>query len=446
MTSESHDQKAPREHWRKGFGLRSVLALVVSVVVLGVGIGVARYMVKNPNTAPRRTPEKTARLVETIDAVVGSHRAEVWASGEAVPATAVDLRPEVSGRIVWVSPALVPGGRFHEGDEVVRVEARDFELALAQRESEVLQAESEIISARSALTSAERELAIEQGMQAVARREFELLGEEIPEDDRTLVLREPQLQAAEADVESARASIAAAEAALAAAESRLDQAEVDLERTTIRAPFNAVVMEKSADVGDVVGSTTVLAGLLGTDRVWVEVSVPLSELRWIVIGPEGGPEATITDEAAWGEGVTRTGRVVRVLPEIDAQSRMARVLVEVADPLGIGDASGGTPALLVGSYVRARMQGPVIEGVVRLPRSVVRDGDIVRVMNDRDELELRRVGVVFKEPDHVLVGEGLAEGERVVTTNLTTAVEGMALRVAGQAPRGTPSVDAGGDR
>lgn len=419
---------APRSALRTG--VRAVVTLLVCALVLFAGFRVYSHFVDNPTKAPRRTPEKTARLVDTITATVGDYPATLTAMGETIPETEVQLKPQVSGRIISVSPSFVPGGRFAAGQEVLRIDPSDFELALAQRESEVLQAESQIIAAHADLTAAQRELSIEQGSQNVATREFELLGEQIPESDRALVLREPQLQAAQAGIESAQAAIASAEAALAAAESRRDQARLDLQRTTVYAPFNAVVMEKNAAIGDVVNSSTVLSGLLGTDRAWVEIAIPLSDMRWIDIGsPDAAPSRVeIRDPSAWGSDVHRDARVIQILPQIDTESRMARVLVEVDDPLGLADPAAPLPRLLVGSYVQARVVGPTIRGVVRLPRAVVRDGDQVRIMNESDELEIRRVTVAFRESDAVLVSEGIGAGERIVTTNLATAVNGLPLR------------------
>lgn len=414
-------------------GIRTVIVLIVSAIVLLIGIRVFSYLVNNPTTATRRTSEKTAWLVDTTTAAVGDYPAMLSAMGEAIPATEVQLKPQISGRIISISPALVPGGQFKAGQEVLRIDPSDFELALAQRESEVLQAQSQIVAAHADLTAAQRELSIEQGSQNVARREFELLGEKISERDRSLVLREPQLQAAQAAIESAQAAIASAEAALDAAENRRAQSQLDLERATVYAPFNAVVMEKNAAVGDIVNASTTLASLLGTDHIWVEIAVPLSDTRWIETGAHGKSPSRveIRNPSAWGSDVHRDASVIQILPQIDAESRMARVLVEVEDPLAISDQSGRLPMLLVGSYVQAQVFGPTIRDVVRLPRAVVRDGNLVRIMNDSNELENRRVTIAFREPDSVLISGGIEAGEQIVTTNLSTAVDGLPLRTAG---------------
>ena len=83
--------------------------------------------------------------------------------GTVVPAESVTLQPQVDGEIVFVSDDLEPGGLLSAGDELLRIDPRDYELAVLQRESEVAQAQST--------------LRLEQGQQSIAKREFELLSE-----------------------------------------------------------------------------------------------------------------------------------------------------------------------------------------------------------------------------------------------------------------------------
>ena len=68
------------------------------------------------------------------------------------------------------------------------------------------------------------------------------------------------------------------------------------------------------------------------------------------------------------------------------------------------------------------------------PRSLVRDGDTVWIMNEQDRLEIRPIEILFRGPDDVLVPQGLREDERLVVTDLSAAVEGMRLRLQEPAP------------
>jgi len=180
-----------------------------------------------------------------------------------------------------------------------------------------------------------------------------------------------------------------------------------------------------------------LGTLVGTDAFWVEVSVPLWDLRWIAVPRNGekGPAVRLYHEAAWGPGVFRTGVVKRLAPELEPRGRMARLVVEVADPLCLRPENKDKPVLMLDAYVRAVVQGSRLENVVELPRLALRDGDKVWVMDGEDKLAIREVGIVWRGRDAVCVDRGLAEGDRLVTSDIGAPVTGMPLRLRGQKPR-----------
>ncbi len=379
-------------------------ALLIAAVLL-TGIAVSTHLMRTTVRAPRKTPQRQARLVEVAPVQLGSHATSVDSMGTVVAARRLEIRPRVAGAIVEMSSEFVPGGFFDAGDVIARIDPRDYELVLEQRRSELAEAESA--------------LAIESGNQDVAKREFELLGEVIGERNEKLVLREPQLRSAQARVRSARAAVAAAKLAL--------------ERTTVRAPFAAVVQERNVEVGTQVDLGTAMGVLLGTNEYWIEAAVPVDQLRWISIP---GAAVRVRDEAAWGPDSSRPGEVIRLYSDLENQGRMARVLVSVPDPLGLDAGADRPPILLLGSYVRVEIEGATLDDVAAVDRRLLRDGDNVWVMSGDDTLEIRPVAVAFRGSNHVLVSAGLAQGERLVATDLPAPVPDMPLRLAEELDRG----------
>ena len=123
------------------------------------------------------------------------------------------------------------------------------------------------------------------------------------------------------------------------------------------------------------------------------------------------------------------GRIVRTEGEIDAKSRMVHVVAEVADPYGRGD-DPDRPPLAAGLYVEAEIVGRTVENVAVLPRSAIRDGDVVLVVDDDDRLRLRRVEVLRRSADRAIVRGGLANGERICLSPLVAVTDGMRVRTA----------------
>jgi len=441
--------------------LSRLARLALALAILAAGGGASYYYLTTKPAAERRPPDPQATLVEVRHVEPGAETVVVRAMGTVVPARTIELAPRVSGEIVEISPDFVPGGRFRAGEVIARIDPKDFDLAVRQATTEV-QRQSALVEQRAAEVAqrtsdcvrAESDLAMEMGYQSVAKREYELLGQTVEDGDEALVLRRPQLESARATCDAAKAAKEAAEgaaqaaqAAQAAAEVALQKASLDLERTTLRAPFNAVVETRYADLGSQAAVGAPLATLVGTDAYWVEVSVPVDQLKWIHIpraGGEAGSPVRVYNEAAWGPKTYRAGTVIRLKSALEQQGRMARVLVEVPDPLGMAGGTGATPPMLIGSYVSAEIEGDELADVVALDRDLLRDGDQVWVMDDTGKLRIRPVEIAHRGRERVLVSGGLAVGERVVTTNLAAAVEGMPLRTEASAPA-QPTASPGGE-
>jgi RND family efflux transporter MFP subunit len=266
----------------------------------------------------------------------------------------------------------------------------------------------------------------------VAREEYEFLGQDLTGAEKDLVLRKPQLDTAKADVDSAQAA--------------LDEAKLALERTRVVAPFDALVVSENVDVGTRVSTNDTIANLVGTASYWVELAVPSNQLRWLDSPATRRQQPSLRDDpeeyvstvklynpGSWGDD-SRVGRLVRVLGNLTEEGRMARVLVEIPDPLAQQEEDAGKPIVLLGSYLRADVAGRTLENVVALDRAIVHDGDRVWIMNADDQLEFRQVHVAFSNKEQVFIDKGITEGERIVTTDIPTAAEGMPLRTSTPAP------------
>jgi RND family efflux transporter MFP subunit len=407
MNPDSSVEAPPRRSllWR---ALRFVVRVVLPVLVLAAGGWAAKQLLESGPSAKRRPPTRRARLVEVVRARRGDHSTSVQAMGVVRPAREVVVKARVEGEVLEAAGPFVPGARLAEDALILRLDARDYELTVRQRESE--------------LAKARADLAVERGNQVIAQRESDLLGEESKDEDRALLLRKPQL--------------AIAEAAVKKAEAALDDARLDVQRTIIRAPFNAVVRERMVDLGAQVTPGTELVRLVGTDEYWVEVSIPVDQLRWIEIpaaAGERGAAVTISDESAWGSQRRRSGHVLCLLSDLEAEGRMARLLVSVGDPLA-------DPPMLLDAYVRVAIEGRNLEGVVDVDRRLLRDGDRVWVMNEQSRLEIRPVEIAFRERDRVFVSSGIEDGERLVASDLSSVVEGMPLRLAEEKTEPAPLV------
>lgn len=379
--------------WRRA--IAGLLKALLAIGIVAGGLWLARDIYTSAPTAERVPPEREPRLVAVapVRPAERGPRLAAWGSVEAVRRLA--LRPEIGGRVDWHAPALVPGGRVAAGDPLVRLDDRDARLEIAEAEAEIARLDAQI--------------RIEGGQQQRAERDLERspVRSGITEEQRALILREPQM----AELEAQRA----------AAVARRDAARLRAAKMALDAPFDALVVSEEIASGGVVMAGAELARLVAIETYRVRLAVPPSALVWL--DPEAGQSARITQPGVWPEGAERTGRVAGIDADLSETGRMAEVIVEVDDPLG-----GAGPRLLLGAFVRAEIAAPALPGAVAIDRAWLRDGDTVWVMGADGRLEIRRPEIAWRGGEEVLVTAGVAPGERVVTTDLAIVSEGMALR------------------
>ena len=385
--------------------MRLLLQILLPVVVLLVGVFGAWTLIEAREEPERQAIEVPPPLVQVLEVQPRALRLTVKAEGTVFPRTQTELVPEVSGRVIWVSPSLASGGFFEKDEVLLKVDRREYELA--------------VVRARSAVAQAKLSLATEQEEAQLARKEWESLGEGEP---TPLTFREPQ--------------VAQATAMLASSEASLAQAEYDLERTVVKAPYAGRIRTKSVDIGQFVSRGASVARIYAVDYAEIRLPIPDAQLAYVDVplafrgqsGEAQGPKVIVRAQFA-GREHQWEGRIVRTEAEIDPQSRMVQAVARVAKPY---DQSGrrGRPPLAVGMFVEAEIQGKWVPSVTALPHIALRNNDQVYVIGPGGRLEFRSVDILRAERGRVLVRSGLKAGERVCVSNLETAVDGMRVRVA----------------
>jgi RND family efflux transporter MFP subunit len=390
---------------------------LICTVILLIAAGLAAFTFSTEPTAQKGgASKKTAMLVEVIGVERANHRPRIVATGTVEPSQDIVLRPQISGRVTSLAPGFTPGGFVEAGEPLMQIERADFRHTLAQE--------------KTALREALAALAIEKGAHDSAQAEYDFLDEDLAPENKALVLREPQLDTAEQRVAAARAAV--------------EQAELNLRRTSVKAPFSAHIIDRNINVGSQVSPSESIARLVGVETYWVAVELPQSKLRWISV-PEGnrsagdatgedsskgieGSEVRVRNRQAWPKDTFRNGHLFRLVGALDQNTRMAQVLAVIPDPLAREADDDQTPPLMIGEYVEVNISGVELEGVVRLDRDYVRDQDTVWTM-EGGELQVKEVDVVLRDAEYAYIAGGLDDGAQVVTTNISTVVQGAPLRL-----------------
>ena len=390
----------------------------IPLLILLVGGATYRIMVASGAPPKREERPYLGPLVKGVEAPTRQVQILVEGQGTVQPSVQIDLVPQVSGAVVWKAPQLERGGFFAAGDLLVKIDPRDYELALERTRAEVAQAQFQY------------ELAREEA--EVARREWELL--DAAGEPSQLVLRQPQLRAAEAVYKAAQA--------------RLDEAQLRLERSKLYAPFDGRVRQTTLDAGQFVNAGQAVARIYSIEKAEIVVPVPDEDLAWFDVpmghvevggaadvqgagaerpGSVAGAEAIVKGWYA-GRQYEWRGRVVRTEGEIDPQSRMVRLVVEVDDPYG--GIQSEREALKVGMFVDVHIVGRQVEGVRVLPRLALRAGNTVWTAGRAGVLKVRPAKVVRAMDEDVVLRFDMAADESVVLSQLSGVTDGMKVRLA----------------
>ena len=403
--------------------LINILKGVLPLALLGVAALAAITMIRNRPEAEIQPPQIAPPGVRVHAVELENVDLSVISEGTVQPRTESELVPEISGRVISISPSFAEGGFFEEGDTLLEIDPFDYQQA--------------VIAARSQLAQSRLRLAQEEAEAEIAQREWDEIGEG---DPRALTLREPQL-------EDARAAVAAAEA-------NLVRAERDLDRAEVTAPYAGRVRRKNVDVGQFVTIGNSVGTIYSVDVAEIRLPLPDAELAYLDLplsyrGGETrlGPRVTVRTTFA---GATHAwdGRIVRTESEIDPVSRMVHVVAEVMDPYSSGP-DPDRPPLAVGMYVDAEIEGRRFGRIAVVPRAALRGRDQVMLVDDESRLRFRTIDILRLTTASIYVRDGLQDGERVAISTVDSPTDGMLVQVTnGDADvlAGTPAAPVAADR
>jgi RND family efflux transporter MFP subunit len=372
--------------------------VVYPLLLLAVGLFLAVLISVNEKQVVPESYEKIIPTVRVVSAEARTEYLSVTSQGTVQPRSQSELIPEVTGRVVWISPSLVNGGAFRKGDVLLRIDDADYLTLLARGEAALMRSESE----------------------------FRHASEELK---RLTSLNQRQL-ASQQQLDDARQMAQVKEANLKEARANIEQAHRDVSRTQLRAPFDGLVRSEQVDMGQFVTRGQSIGTVYATD--FVEVRLPISADQLGYLGLPVSARGQLPDEqrppvtVAADFGDTRLlweGQLVRLEAQIDEQSRM---LYGVAR-LRINN-DEDSPLLPVGMFIAADIRGRKVENVIRLPRSAMRDDNQVLVVDTQNRLNFRQVSLLRLEHDDILVSAGLSDGELVCISPMQTVVDGMHVK------------------
>lgn len=378
----------------------------ICAIILGAAsAGALALYLQRPEPVKVEIPSKSL-LIDVAEVVKQNLPISIASQGTVSPRTQTTLMAEVSGRVVEVSPKFKAGGYFSAGEILLQIDDRDYKAELKRAES--------------AVASASSNLALEKGRAQVAYRDWLQFSKGVTRnaDADALAQRKPQLAEAQAQLDSAEADLA--------------RARDNLDRTTIRLPYAGMVRSKQADIGQYVSVGSQLGQTFAIDRVEVRLPLPDDRLSYLNLpavdaSHDNRPPTLVTLSSRQGENTYEwQAELVRTEGVLDERSRVLFAIAEVVDPYGL-ESERDAP-LRVGTFVQADISGKTMQDIVVLPRHVLRTGNQVWVVDDKNRLVNRVVGLLRTDGELAYIYRGLEAGEHVALSTIPHAVAGTEVR------------------
>ncbi len=385
-------------------------SVFIGLGIFGSAIIAVIVMMAGKPKPPKKPIGDTSPLVEVVTPETQAVQFQVKAHGVVKPRTETTLVSEVSGVVENVSDKFVVGGYFKAGEVLLQIDPTDYQVNVEQ--------------AKARLASQKAKYLQEQAKAEQARKEWDLTGRS-REKAPVLALRQPFLLEAKANMESAQAD--------------LKKAEQKLARTTIRAPYDGMVKVKQADVGQFVSMGTQLGTTFAVD--YAEIRLPLTDQDLAYIdAPNWGKQSAEQYQTPVELVATYAGQehrwqaqLIRMEGVVNEQSRVHYAVAQITDPYGVNDLTNTQTPLKIGTFVTAHISGKKEDNLVKLPRDAFKDLTRVLVSDKGNQLYYRDLEIARAESDYVYVRGGLEDGDRIVMTSIESPVQGMKLRVLGEA-------------
>ena len=378
---------------------RDYLAKMYPIIIISLGILICSLLIR---CSPEIKPDEVKRIIPVVDSMLLKSRDMniiIDSQGTIIPRTESQLYPEIRGEVIFVSSKLDEGSSFNKGDVLLRIDSRDYEL-------DIKTAEASLDDARIALSIMLAESNFE-------REQWEISNSGVASDLR---LKIPQLKKAESTVE--------------AAEANLEKLKRNLDKTTIRAPYDGLVRKKNVDRGTVIGPGYLIASIYAIN--YLEVKLPISDedLSFLDIPLDGSQinkskqPKVILSGSLGGENINWEGSIVRMEAEFDSKSRMAILIARVSDPYKYKF------PLRVGQYVQAEITGKNYKNLYVVDRELIKNNNQVVTINTIDStLEYLDINILRYIDDSALINKGLIDEVTICTTNLDIMYNGMKIRV-----------------
>ena len=321
---------------------------------------------------------------------------QISSNGTTTPFTQTVLNAEVGGEVIYRSKKFAEGASVIEGEILAKIDDTDLQL---QYKNALLQ-----------LANAEVQYSLQLAEAEVAKEAWDKIGDGVASD---LTLKKPQLKQAEAFLEVAKAQVSSA--------------AKKLNKTEIIAPYAGRIQNVNIDLGTTIIPGQPVGAMYTSSEIEITLAVKDNDLQFLSIPMDGrklnlSEQASVVIESFYkGKNQSWKGKLERVDGVIDPVTRMINLIAVFKNDFIEID----KPNLPIGLFVEAKIDGITLKNIFEIPINSISEDNEVYIVDKDNQLELRELTILKKYSEFVIIKDGLKAGERLVTSKLSTASDGI---------------------
>jgi multidrug efflux pump subunit AcrA (membrane-fusion protein) len=378
---------------------------------------------------------------------------EIIGYGTVKPDLGLQAKAEVTGRVTYINPKLKKGEIFNKGTILLQIDDKDYQLQLKQAEADLISTKAKLKEMETNIDNNKLDLSIAAEKLKVREKEYARLAKlrkagsvsqsSLEKEKQNLLQQKQEMQQLKNKQTTLPSQLDVLKAQIDISQAKLQKSVRDLERTTIRLPFNGRINDVFTELDQFVATGAPLFNAFGLEKIIINAQFPIDQFRLFAKSlnnkafteKSSGSMPSMTEvlqsfglsatvEIAGGDFKNWTAKVERFSDNLDPQSRTVGVIVSVQDSYKHIN-PGSSPPLLEGMYMKVFLQGKAID-VVAFPRYSLHENQVYMITKDN---MLRRLSLndIKYQGSLVLIDSQLKTGDRIITSDIFPAVDGMSL-------------------